>query len=70
MKIVKIEPYKPFDVNYNHNPECPTCKSNADTDRIPRDWLFKELLPWVGVKHYICYRCKKKFYKRTKGLEN
>ncbi len=63
MKVVKIDSFKAFDVNHFNKQVCPKCKSDADTDRIPRGWLFKEFLPWLSVKHYICYRCKRKFYK-------
>jgi len=40
---------------------CPYCKSN-ETDRIPRAKLLKKILPWISIKHYMCYSCLRKFY--------
>ena len=42
---------------------CPKCK-NPETDRIPRSQVLKTFVPWLNLKHYICYKCGNKFYTR------
>lgn len=44
---------------------CPYCKSTS-VDRIPRSKMIKTFFFWADLKHYVCYSCIRKFYKRNK----
>ncbi len=42
-------------------PVCPRCKSELD-NRVPRGFLVKNLLFFLPLKRYMCYRCQRKRY--------
>jgi hypothetical protein len=42
-------------------PICPKCKV-AFGYRVSRGFLFKNVLRWIPVKRYYCYKCKRKHY--------
>jgi len=42
-------------------PTCPRCKIELDS-RVPRGFLIRNLLFFLPVKRYICYRCQRKRY--------
>jgi ribosomal protein L37AE/L43A len=42
-------------------PTCPKCKSELD-NRVPRSFVVKNLLFFLPIKRYICYKCQRKRY--------
>jgi ribosomal protein L37AE/L43A len=42
-------------------PLCPKCKSEVDS-RISRGFFVKNLLFFLPLKRYVCYRCQRKRY--------
>ena len=42
---------------------CRYCNSPS-VNRIPRGKLVKELFFWLPIRHYICYRCIRTFYRK------
>lgn len=40
---------------------CPCCMAGrTELERIPRGALVKTFFFWVSIKHYKCYKCKRK----------
>ena len=44
------------------NKNCPYCHSGPLHERVPRSWIVKNLLFFLPLKRYKCYRCGKKPY--------
>ncbi|SDE28805.1 hypothetical protein SAMN05216464_105106 [Mucilaginibacter pineti] len=42
-------------------PLCPKCKTELD-NRISRGFLVKNVLFFLPLKRYICYKCQRKRY--------
>ncbi|MFB9843197.1 hypothetical protein [Mucilaginibacter ginsenosidivorans] len=42
-------------------PLCPKCKVELGY-RVRRGFVFKQLLNWLPVKRYYCYKCKRRHY--------
>jgi ribosomal protein L37AE/L43A len=42
-------------------PVCPKCKSELD-NRVPRSFFVKNLLFFLPLKRYMCYKCQRKRY--------
>lgn len=40
---------------------CPKCKT-ALRHRIKRGFVVKNILNWLPVKRFYCYKCKRKLY--------
>jgi DNA-directed RNA polymerase subunit RPC12/RpoP len=55
---------RPAHINTASVIKCPNCNS-LDTERIPSNKTLKALLPFLHAKHYVCYKCMKKFYKTS-----
>jgi len=42
-------------------PLCPKCEVELGY-RVRRGFIFKNLLSWLPLKRYYCYKCKQKHY--------
>jgi hypothetical protein len=40
---------------------CPKCKTELDA-RVPRGFIAKNILFFLPLKRYVCYRCQRKRY--------
>lgn len=42
-------------------PLCPKCKVEVGY-RVRRGFIFKNLLSWLPIKRYFCFKCQHKHY--------
>ncbi|MDN5287567.1 MAG: hypothetical protein JWR38_3841 [Mucilaginibacter sp.] len=52
---------EPINALHTKLPLCPRCKTELD-NRVPRGFFVKNMLFFLPLKRYLCYKCQRKRY--------
>jgi len=59
--VVPAHTSEPIIAQYKKMPVCPQCKTQFDS-RVPRSVFVKNILFFLPLKRYMCYKCQRKRY--------